>query len=248
MEHTPPSTSNEAFAPTRWTVVLRARGDTAEAKAALGALCEAYWQPIFRFLRRSGRDEESARELTQEFCARLLAGDPFVGVDPGRGRFRSFLLGAVKHFLADVRDHDQRQKRGGGAVLESLDAANSTETTGELLVPDPAAVVPDEVFDREWALAVMARALSAVERELSSEGKGEQFKVLQPWLAGDAAGGLQADAALKLGMSEGAVKVAVHRLRRRFREAVRSEVSETLRDTAEVQEELRYLVEVLSHG
>jgi len=248
MEPTPHPPATEVFAPTRWTVVLRARGDTPEAKAALGALCEAYWQPIFRFLRRSGRNEDSARELTQEFCARLLASNPFAGVDPVRGRFRSFLLGALKHFLADQRDYERRQKRGGGEAPESLEAVHGTDTASELQVPDPAAVAADEVFDREWALALMARALATVERELATEGKTGHFQVLQPWLAGDTTGASQADAALKLGISEGAAKVAVHRLRKRFREAVRKEICETLGDEAAVQEELRYLVEVLSRS
>jgi len=248
MEDTQPKPAGEGFIPTRWTLVLRARGNTPEAKAALCVLCEAYWQPIYRFLRRSGRDEDAARDLTQEFCARLLAGDPLAAVDPTRGRFRSFLLGALKHFLADVRDHERRQKRGGGSVVESLDAGSATETGTELQVPDPAGSVPDEIFDRDWALAVMAHALKAVQQELSAEGKEEQFEILQPWLAGDSAGVSQAEAALKLGLSEGAVKVAIHRLRKKFRQAVKNEISQTLGDPAAVQEELHYLVEVLSRA
>ncbi len=248
MEPAPNKSSDSVFAPTHWTLVLRARGDTAEAKAALGALCEAYWQPIFRFLRRSGRDEDTARELTQEFCARLLSGGGLSALDPSRGRFRSFLLGAVKHFLADMRDHDRRQKRGGGVAPESLGRSQLTETDIELELPDPAANVPDEVFDREWALAVMANALAAVERELTDEGKKEQFEVLQPWLAGNAASLSQAEAASKLGINEGAIKVAIHRLRKRFRETVRNQIAETVGDPSAVQDELHYLVDVLSRG
>lgn len=111
------------FATTRWTLVQRAVGDTLEARVALGELCEAYWHPVFRFLRREGRDEEQARELTQDFFARLLARANVDGADPHRGRFRTYLLGAVKHYLADVRDHERRLKRGAGVVPESLDAA-----------------------------------------------------------------------------------------------------------------------------
>jgi RNA polymerase sigma factor (sigma-70 family) len=244
----PASRRRDAFAPTHWTLVLRARGHSPEAQVALGALCEAYWQPVFRFLRREGRDEDSARELAQEFFARLLQGGRLDSADPARGRFRSFLLGAVKHFLADMREHEQRQKRGGGLNPESLEAAGGNDTATELQVEDRAARPSDECFDREWALTVMDRALAALQKEVAASGKGEQFEVLKPWLMGDAGAGSQADAGIRLGLSEGAVKVAVHRLRKRFRELVKSDVAQTLGDPALVPEELRYLVEVLSRG
>lgn len=235
------------FGATRWTLVLRARGESPEAQKALGELCEAYYQPVLRFLRSEGREDDTARELTQEFFARLLSRSGLSNVEPGRGRFRSFLLGAVKHFLADVRDHEHRLKRGGGMAPESLDAPASTETTACLQVPDLTTIPADEVFDREWALAIMDHALTALEGELASDGKREQFDVLKPWLVGDTAGASQLEAAQRLGISEGALKVAVHRLRKRFRELVRSEIEQTVGDPAAVQEELRYLVEVLSH-
>jgi RNA polymerase sigma factor (sigma-70 family) len=242
---TAPAPSTQ-FAATRWTLVLRARGDTPEARLALGELCTAYWTPVFRFLRREGRDDDTSRDLTQEFFARLLAGDGLATVDPARGRFRSFLLGAVKHFLADARARERRLKRGGGVAPESLDAPGDTGTTATLQVPDPAAALADEVFDREWALAVMDHALVAAERELAADGKQAHFDVLKPWLVGDTSGVSQAEAAQRLGLSEGAVKVAVHRLRKRFRELVKSEITQTVGDPALAQEELRYLVEVLS--
>src|SRR6185436_1085314 len=149
-----------AFAPTRWTLVLRARGDSSEGRAALGELCEAYWTPVFRFLRGEGRNEDSARDLTQEFFARLLARGGFDTVEPGRGRFRSFLLGAVKHFLSDVRDHERRLKRGGGQVIEPL--AAGTDTSPGLQIPDPSSAPSDTFFDRQWALVLMDRALRNV--------------------------------------------------------------------------------------
>ena len=250
MPLTPPNPPAGNFASTRWTLVLRARGDSAEAQKALGELCTAYWQPVFRFLRSEGRDEENARDLTQEFFARLLARDRLAAVEPGRGRFRSYLLGAVKHFLADRREHERRLKRGGGVVPESLDATlNSQQATATgLQVADPAALPPDSYFDREWALAVMDRAVSAAQQEFISQGKAEEFDVLKLWLVGEAQALSQADAAVKLGLSEGAVKVAVHRLRKRFRELVRAELAQTVFSPAEVGEELRYLVEVLSAG
>lgn len=239
--------AESAFVPTRWTLVLRSRGDSTEAKAALSALCEAYWQPVFRFLRQSGREEETARELTQEFFARLLAGNAFAGADPARGRFRSFLLGAVKHFLADVQDHERRQKRGGGLNPQSLDAPveKDTGTTEQLQVADPATLPSDELFDRQWALAILEHALTALERELGQEGKKDQFDLLKPWLVGEAPGASRLEAAQKAGLSEGAFKVAIHRLRKRFRELVKHEIAQTLPDPAGVQEEMRYLVAVL---
>jgi len=247
MPPTPSNPGSGTFAPTRWTLVLRARGESAEAQAALGELCSAYYQPVFRFLCREGRNDDTARELTQEFFARLLARRGVDSVEPRQGRFRSFLLGAVKHFLADVRDHEHRLKRGGGVAPESLDAPASTETSAGLQVPDPAAIPADEVFDRQWALAIMERALTALEGELANDGKRDQFEVLKPWLVGDTAEASQLEAARQLELSEGALKVAVHRLRKRFRELVKSEIAQTVGDPAAVKEELRYLVEVLSH-
>jgi RNA polymerase sigma-70 factor (ECF subfamily) len=232
------------FAPTRWTLVLRARGESPEARAALSDLCGSYYQPVFRFLCREGRDDTAARELAQEFFARVLSGGGFQDAASERGRFRSYLLGALKHFLADQRKHDRRLKRGGGQPDESLDAA---DTDGEpSQVADPAAAVPGAFFDEEWALAVMDRALSALELEFRAAGKLEQFQQLKPWLMGERPAGSQAAAARQLGLSEGAVKVAIHRLRRRFGEAVRSEISQTLRDPALIQEELQHLIASLS--
>jgi RNA polymerase sigma-70 factor (ECF subfamily) len=223
---------------------LRARGDSPKARAALGELCEAYWTPVFRFLRGEGRDEDTARELTQEFFARLLQRDGLGTVEPGRGRFRSFLLGAVKHFLADMRDHEQRLKRGGGQTLEPV--ATETDTSPGLQIADPSAAPSDTFFDRQWALALMDRALRTVAEEFKSAGKQDQFDALKPWLVGETAALSQADAAHQLSLNEGAVKVAIHRLRKRFREIVRAEIGQTVEGAAQVDEELRYLVEVLA--
>lgn len=239
------SHSSPAFAPTRWTLILRARGETPEARAALGELCEAYYQPVLRFLRREGRDEDAARELTQEFFARILARGAFEEADPERGKFRSYLLGALKHFLADHRKHEQRLKRGGGVAAESLDAASEGEQD-PIQVADASIAAPEAFFDREWALAVMARALEVLQKEFTDGAKADQFETLKPWLMGESAAMSQADAARQLGLSEGAVKVVIHRLRKRFRDAVRAEISQTLRDPSLVDEELRHLIEALS--
>ncbi len=240
------SGSPSAFAPTRWTLVLRARGESVEARGALSELCEGYYEPVLRFLRREGRNEDAARELAQEFFARILSGRGFDGADPERGRFRSYLLGALKHFLGDLRERDQRLKRGGGLAPESLHAESNGGTSAGLHVADVGAVAPDGDFDRQWALAVMAHALETLQKEMTSNGKGEQFHALKPWLMGDGPTLSQAEVARQLGINEGAVKVAVHRLRKRFREAVRAEIGQTLRDPAMVDEELRHLIAALS--
>ena len=241
---TPAPARAGVFATTRWTRVLAARGETPEAKLALGELCAAYWTPVHRFLMREGRDGETARDLTQEFFARVLAGNAFAGADPARGRFRSFLLGAVKHFLADTRDRERAAKRGGGVAGVSISGDGNADS--ELQIADPAANVPDTYFDRQWAFAMMERAFAALATELESAGKGAQFAVLKPWLEGDRDVGSQADAGRALGMGEGAVKVAIHRLRKRFRELIRAEIAHTVPEATEAEAELRYLVEVLA--
>ncbi len=239
-----------SFAPTRWTLVQRARGQTPAARAALAELCAGYYQPVFRFLQREGRTEDAARELTQEFFARVLSGGGLGGAEPAKGRFRSFLLGAVKHFLADLRERERAAKRGSGLAAESLDAPppGDPDTAPGLEIADASALPPDSVFDRAWALAIMDRALTALRREFEAGGRVAHFDVLKPWLAGGDVARSQADAAGHLGLSEGAVKVAVHRLRKRFRELVRAEIAHTVGDGADVDGELRYLVEVLASG
>lgn len=236
--------ASPVFFTTRWTLVSRARGETPEARAALGDLCEAYWNPVFRFLRREGRGEDESRELTQEFFAKLLAGAGIGEADPAKGRFRSYLLGSLKHFLANQRRDATREKRGGGAVIESIDSGGS-ETSPGLQVADPGSGADDAWFDRHWALAVMERGLDRVAGSFRQAGKDEQFKVLKPWLMGDPEGLSQADAAGQLGMTRAAVKVAVHRLRQKFGEAIRSEIAETVETEEEIAGELRYLIEVL---
>ena len=164
--------------------------------------------------------------------------------DPARGRFRSYLLGAVKHFLADYRKAAGRCKRGGGMTPVSLDAAE--EAPEPLDAIDAGATVPDAWFDREWAFTVMARSLRAVEEEFKAVGKVAQFDCLKPWLVGATEALSQADAARQLGLNEGAVKVAIHRLRQRFRSVVRAEIAQTLTEGGDLEGELRYLIEVLA--
>ncbi len=239
------SSADSAFHSTRWTLVLRSRGDEPEARTALGELCEVYWAPVFRFLRSEGRSDDDSRELAQEFFARLLSRGGFDGADPAKGRFRSYLLGALKHFLAERRRNEVREKRGGGAVVESIEASGS-ETSPGLQMHDSSATVPDAYFDREWALALMDRGFVTVQAAYRESGKEAQFEILKAWLIGDTESLSQANAAKELNMTAGAVKVAIHRLRKAFGDAIRVEIAQTVSDPDEVTGELRYLIEVLS--
>lgn len=231
------------FVTTQWTRVLESRGDSPEAKAALSDLCAAYYAPVFAFVRRGTPDEDSARDMTQEFFARLLAGKGLARVDPERGRFRSYLLGAVKHFLADAHDRVHRLKRGEGQPVESIESG--TDTTPGRQLPDASVPSPDNEFDRKWALTLLDRALDALAQEQRAAGKADHFDALKPWLTGDTENLSQAEVARRLGMNEGAVKVAIHRLRRRFRELIKTEIAQTLSDRAQVDEELHHLLEAL---
>jgi RNA polymerase sigma factor (sigma-70 family) len=247
---TPPTSNHSASAPggyfatTRWTHVLAARGSSPEARQALSDLCAAYYAPVVAFLRREGRDEDAARELAHEFFARVLERPSFDGADPQRGRFRSYLLGALKHFLANRRVHDLREKRGAGAAHEPL--VRESDTSTGPAIADASTPTPDTVFDREWALSVLERAFAVLSREAEQAGALREFEALKPWLTGESAGRPQADAAQELGLSEGAVRVAIHRLRRRFREVVKAEIAQTVKEPGEVAEELRHLIEVLA--
>jgi RNA polymerase sigma-70 factor (ECF subfamily) len=230
------------FPVTQWTQVLATRGDSPEARQALSDLCAAYYTPVFVLIRRATPSEEVARDLTQEFFARLLARAGLGQVDPERGRFRFFLLGAVKHFLADVHDERRRLKRGGGRVPISLDAG--TDSSPGLEIADASLPSPELEYDREWAVTLLARALD----RLGREQVGEQFPALKPWLTGDKQEVSLAGVAARLGTSEGALRVALHRLRKRFRELVKEEIAGTVGDAAHVREEMGYLLEVLSRG
>ena len=237
------TSTSGAFRTTQWTRVLEARGASPEAKAALSDLCAAYYAPVFAFIRRNAPDEETARDLTQEFFARQLARQGIDTVDPQHGRFRSYLLGAVKHFLAEMRRHAHRLKRGAGQPLESLDS--ETGTSPGQRVADPNAASPEREFDRKWALTLLDRALASLADEHKRSGKFDHFEALKEWLTADTGSVSQSATARRLGLSEGAVKVAIHRLRRQFRQTIKREISQTVKDPDQVAEEMKLLLEAL---
>ncbi|MEQ1751680.1 MAG: ECF-type sigma factor, partial [Prosthecobacter sp.] len=186
------------FQATRWTLVIRSRGDDTSAKAALSDLCEAYYAPVIVFLKREGRGEDAARELAHGFFARLLEGGALENADQERGRFRSYLLGALKHFLTDQRDHAMAAKRGGGVEHTELDSPGSTSAPG-LQMADSHMTAPDAAFDRQWAISLLDSALRDLEAEMLAESKQRSFELLKPWLTGDAEAASQASVAESLG-------------------------------------------------
>ncbi len=233
-----------SFHDTRWTLVSRSRGVDAQGKAALSELCEAYYAPVVAYLRRSGRDEDMSRELAHDFFAKLLAGGAIESADPLRGKFRSYLLAALKHFASNQWDRTQAAKRGGGQVHASIDQDDGATGAG-LQFADASVEPPDAAFDRQWALTVLARGMTRLETDMREEGKASHFDALKPWLTAEADATPQAEAAAKLGMSIEAVKVAIHRLRKRFRESVKAEIAQTVTEAGSVREELDALMAAL---
>lgn len=227
--------SSGGFQTTHWTLVTQSRGNDTLSHQALADLCAAYYTPVVGFISRHGFDEAAARDMAHDFFAQLLACPQSLKPDPARGRFRSYLLGAVKHFIANALDRQQARKRGGGIGIVHLTATGMQQ-------PEDSAPGPDREFDRQWALAVLDRGIRHLAAEFATTGRAEQFALLRPWLTGDDGGLPQAEIAARLGMNEGAVKVAVHRLRKRFRELIKSEVAHTVFTDAEVRDELAHLL------
>jgi len=232
------------FATTHWSLVVAARPDEASetrAREALEELCRVYWYPLYAFARHRGHSSDDAQDLTQAFFARIIETGGFASADPERGRFRSYLLGAMKHFLATEWHRGRTQKRGGGMRFIEWDALDpeARYAGAPKQLEDP-----ELLFDREWALETVAGALRALRDEMNAAGKGEQFDTLKGSLTGE--GELpREEAAARLNMSEGAVKVAVHRLRKRYRKLLRTGIAETVSSEADLDDEMRYLVEVL---
>ena len=232
------------FATTHWSLVAAAKPDEASetrARKALEELCRAYWYPLYAFVRYRGYSSDDAQDLTQSFFARIIETGGFASADPERGRFRSYLLGAMKHFLANEWHRAQTQKRGGQVQFIEWDALDpEVRYAGTSKQADD----PEHLFDREWALETIAGALQTLRDEMVKAGKREQFDTLKGSLTGEDASPRE-EIAARLGMNEGAVKVAVHRLRQRYRKLLRAAIAETVSNEADLDDEMRYLVAVL---
>jgi len=237
---------NARFTTTRWSLVLAAAKSDSAGAEALAALCQAYWRPIYNYVRRRGFSSDDAQDLTQGFFARLLEKESLRRADPERGRFRSFLLAAVKNFLANEWDRQKSQKRGGDTCFLSLDEIESFEsryrTAGT--VPESS---PEILYERTWALTLLDRAMERLAAELDTAGKANLFETLKTFMIGDGAVSY-GEASKTLEKSEGALRVAVHRMRARFRELVRAEIRETLPDPNDpeaIEAEIRHLLSVV---
>jgi len=234
------------FPVTQWTVVLAAGGTPSpESAAALERLCSSYWYPLYAFVRRSGYSPEDAEDLTQEFFARLLEHNWIAHADRHKGRFRSFLLMAMKRFLANEWEKGKTLKRGGQVrfVRLQLDAAETRYTR------EPADTrTPEQLFEKQWALTLLESVLSRLREDYARDGKGALFHALEPCLIGGRETQPYAALGAQLGMTEGAARAAVCRLRERYRECLKEEIGHTVASPAEVDEELRHLFRVLARG
>jgi RNA polymerase sigma-70 factor (ECF subfamily) len=232
-----------SFATTHWTVVLAAKDRSSpDAFEAMEKLCRTYWGPVYGFIRRDGHDVEAARDLTQEFFAQLLAKDHLKHLRHQRGKFRSFLLTFVKHFLSSERAKARAQKRGGGMVLISMDACSVEERQLVEAKPDLSA---EQVFDRRWVQTVLENSLERLRREYLSKGKSELFELLKDIQPGERGELTYAELGAPLGMTEEAMKTAVRRLRRRQGEILREEIAQTVAHGEDIEEEVRHLMAAL---
>ncbi|HEX7653805.1 MAG TPA: sigma-70 family RNA polymerase sigma factor [Verrucomicrobiae bacterium] len=232
------------FQTTHWSVVLRAGETNAPDQApALEKLCQAYWQPVYFFARRRGYSDADAKDHTQQFFTRLLARNDFAGLDPARGKFRTFLLAAFTHFLANEYDRATAQKRGGTTLALPLHELTDEQLAG---FPGGGELTPAGSFDRAWAQAIQARAMAALKSELRDGGKKRHLELLKPFLTREGDAGSYARAGEQLEVAAKSVPVLVHRLRQRYRELVRAELAQTVATPTDLEEEMRHLLAVLN--
>ena len=235
----PAHPAGDIFATTHWTVVLAAgRQHSPQAARALEELCRTYWFPLYAYVRRRGYAREDAEDLTQAFFTRLLEKNSFASLNAGKGKFRAFLLASVKHFLANARDKAHTLKRGGGSIPLSLDWQTADTQFQVAATGEPG---PDQAFDREWAVALLARVIERLQNECAVDGKANLFEQLKLFLTAGNDEPAQGEVAQALGMEAGAVRVAIHRLRKRYRQLLRDEIAHTLTDQAMVDDEMRAL-------
>lgn len=238
----PSSDTPRAFPNTRWSVVLAARGPSPESAAALETICRNYWYPLYAYVRRCGRSSHDAEDLTQEFFARLLEKRWLDTADQEKGRLRSFLIVALKRFMNNEWDRASRQRRGGGRAHAPIDTAFAESR----FAADNQLLAPDKSFDRQWALTLIHLTTDRLRAEFSGAGKPGDYDALKECLLADRGAIDYATVASQLGQTEGAARVAVHRLRRRFREIYREEIAQTLAEGADLDAELRHLAAALA--
>lgn len=235
--------AQDIFLTTRWTAVLAAaRSDTVRARAALGELCQTYWYPLYAYVRRRGRNPQDAEDLTQGFFERLLKLNSLAGVSRESGKFRAFLLASMNHYLADAWARASAQKRDARRTI-SLDAEIAE---GRYLNEAADHLTPERLFERQWALTLLGTVIQALRREYEAAERGDLFMELRFAITGEKNSMPYPELADRLGLSEAAVRVAVHRLRRRYRQLLRAEIAQTVADESEVESELVYLRSVLS--
>jgi RNA polymerase sigma factor (sigma-70 family) len=241
---TPGQADAAMFAATRWTLVLAASRGNASSRAAeaMAELCRIYWYPLYAYVRRRGYGTHESEDLTQEFFLRLLAKKCLADVDRRKGKFRAFLLASLKHFLANEWDRSQAEKRGGGRRIVPLDAARAES---RYCLEPSHNLTPERLFERQWAITVLEQVLARLQAELAAEGKQALFEGLKPVLTAGRGSVGYAQIAGELGMTEGAVKVAVHRLRGRYRKLLQDEIAQTVASREEIDEEIRYLLSCL---
>jgi len=236
--------SSRLFPTTRWSLILNSTADARnQAPNALGELCRAYWYPVYSFIRARGSSADEAQDLTQEFFLHLISKGIVASADPNQGRFRSYLAGCLKHFIADQADRNRARKRGGGTIMLDLDVATAEQRYGQDL---EYCETPERIFERHWAMAVVTQTCDQLRDSLAREGRESLFACLRQFLPGSPEPSSYATAASELGMSEGAIKVAIHRLRRRFRDLLRANVTHTLADPRDVDDEIRFLLTSLA--
>ena len=241
---TPPPATNAWFVTTHWSVVVSARQpESAQSTAALETLCRTYWYPLYAYLRRQGQKPQDAQDLTQGFFARLLQKDYLQAAAREKGRFRTFMLVALKRFVANEWDREHAQKRGGFAPIVAIDQ----EFAESRLAADPSPnVQPDVLYDRHWAMTLLERAMAQLQEEYVASGRAKLFEYLQSCLVREESALPYADIAARLNLTEAAVKMAVHRLRARYREILRAEIAHTVSSADEVDEEVRHLFAAFS--
>jgi len=218
-------------------------GGAQEARAALAHLCRDYWYPLYAYARRRGHSEHDAQDLTQSFIMEIIDGPLLGRADPERGRFRSFVLGALRNFLSHEHRREQTQRRGGLVEFISMDAEHGEH---RFALEPVDGVTPEDHFELNWALALLDAVLARLRAEYAAAGRGDFFAALQPYLAGKAGQPGYAELAARIGVSEATVAVSVHRMRRRYGELLRAEIASTVSSPEEVEEELAHLMEVVS--